>query len=624
MPDSTRFNEALASMGKGAPRVTMPVYPLRRVLNWDRVDETTRYYTTRLAEAILRSSGPVALIGEQGTGRRHLLNLFARNEEHWEEFAEGVPKLYDYTTAPGVGIPANVQVATLEAFAKQLEGESVRVIASDYFTASLADSLNIPVILLMTCGEFYSRSVQMGDTERWKIVSACEMEYPESDLMEVLMGSQHQQGAPKYSQTFDTFAARDFITKMIDLDEQLSPTSDGDEELIPGPPGLWVRAYRRAQARAAFSNDSSPAAVAESILDELREDLLLAPIDPDDRDDLAEVLFSEGEVAAKPRKAKKKQTQYSEPVKFVHPDALKKNLRENILGQDAAIDEVADALLAPAAGMNDTKKPLQSMLFLGPTGVGKTETALMIAEHALESKMNVVRLDMSEYADSHARSKLLGAPPSYIGFDSGGVLTNAVSENPTSLILLDEVEKAHPEIWDQFLQILDAGRMTDGAGVTHDFSHCIIVMTSNLGSKNLTQQPIGFQDSSPTADRSNALSVVNSAVKEFMRPEFINRIGAQILFDRLSDESLEAIVKREVTLVQERLKIQGHRLAAPRADIIRELAHRVNTEYGARDAQRIVERYVSRSSAHEILAHSGADVKLKLKMKKNEITVSSD
>lgn len=623
MPDSTRFDEVLASIGKDSVRITMPIYPLRKTWGWDKVDETTRHYTTRLAEAILSSDDPVALIGEQGTGRRHLLNLFAKNRDHWEEFAQNVPKLYDYSTAPGVAIPPNVQVAALKEFSRLVEGP-VRLVCSDYFTASLADSFDIPVILVMNCSEFYTRTYQMEDTERWKIISACEMEYPEKDLMKVLMSSQHQAGAPKYAQTFDTFAARDFIAKMIDLDEQLSPTSYDDEEFIPGPPGLWVRAYRRALARAAFSYDSSPAAVAESILDELREDLLVTPIDPDDREDLAEMLFGDPDASPRPDHETQTRTEYNAPVKFVHPDNLKKKLQENILGQEAAITEVTEALLAPAAGMHDPRKPLQSMLFLGPTGVGKTETALMVAKHALESEMNVIRLDMSEYAESHARSKLLGAPPGYVGFQEGGVLTKAVGANPRSLILLDEVEKAHPEIWDQFLQILDAGRMTDGQGRTHDFRNCIIIMTSNLGSRSLAKTPIGFHESNAVVDRSSAEATVNSAVKEFMRPEFINRIGAQILFDKLSTESFEAIVKREVALVQARLETQGHRLAAPRADIVRELAHRVSPEYGARDVQRIVERYVSRPSAHEILAHSGSDVKLKLKMKKNEISVSSD
>lgn len=623
MSSKARFEDVLASMGGNQPTtISIPAFPRRKTWGWDKADETTRYYTTRLAEALL-SNEPVAVIGEDGSGRNHSLNLFAASQSHWADFTSNAPVLYDYTTGPGVAIHPSAMASGLEQFAKATKGQSVRLVVSDHFVASLAISLGIPVVFLTTCGEFHVKTQQAGDHGRWRVFTTCDMEYSESDLAKVLIASQHQAGAPKFTQTFDTFAARDFIQKMIDLDEQLTPTSDGDNELVPGAPGHWIRAYRRALARAALSGTSAPADVAESILDELREDMLLMPIGFDeDEDEIAEQIFgSSPSTSTSPDRV----SSDASSVNFSSLKELNSTLKANILGQDSAIDEVTESLLAPAAHMHDTTRPLQSMLFLGPTGVGKTETALTLAKHALANEMNVVRLDMSEYADSHARSKLLGSPPGYVGFHEGGVLTNAVAKNPISLILLDEVEKAHPEIWDQFLQILDAGRMTDGQGQTHDFSKCIIVMTSNLGSQHTSKTPLGFSEANASVTKANTEAAVKSAVKEFMRPEFINRIGSQILFDKLSTESLEAIVKREVSLVQERIKSNGHRLAAPRADIVRELAQRVNTEYGARDAQRIVDRFVARPSAHAILDHSNSEsMKLKLLMKKNEITVSSD
>lgn len=621
MANKARFDDVLASMdGNPKTTISIPAYPRRKTWGWDRADKTTQYYTTRLAEALL-SNEPVAVIGEDGSGRNHFLNLFAASQSHWSDYTDNAPVLYDYTTAPGVALHPTAMVAGLEEFAKVTKGESVRLVVSDHFAASLATSLDINVVYLANCAEFYTKTQQSGDQGRWRVFSTCDFEYPEDDLAKVLLASQYQHGSPKFTQPFDTFAARDFIQRMIELDEQLTPTSDGEEDLVPGAPGHWIRAYRRAGARAALSGGSSPADVADSILDELREDLLLMPIDMDD-DEIAEQIFGASPEAYPSREYS---SSSSESVKFNSLKTLNEKLRENILGQNAAIDEVTESLLAPAANMHDTRKPLQSMLFLGPTGVGKTETALTLAKHVLEFEMNVVRIDMSEYADSHARSKLLGAPPGYIGYNDGGVLTKAIEKNPVSLVLLDEVEKAHPEIWDQFLQILDAGRMTDSRGVVHDFRNCIFIMTSNLGSQHAAKKPLGFSEGSVSTDRANTQAAVKSAVKEFMRPEFINRIGTQILFDKLSTESLEAIIKREVVLVQDRLKSNGHRLAAPRADIVRELAQRVNTEYGARDAQRIVDRFVARPSARAILDHSNSEsMKLKLLMKKNEITVSSD
>lgn len=620
MPATNRFEEILAAMGGDNESHTekIPQFPRRKIWGWDLTDDTTRYYVTRLVEALVGSKRPVAVIGEEGSGRHHLLNLYATVKDHWSEITDNAPDLYDMTTAPGVGIHPNALTTMLDSFAKQTENRNVRLVVSDYFAASYADSLGIPAVFLTDCETFYTRTSSVGDFNRWSVISTCDMEYPVKDLAQAIALSQKYSDSSGLAKQFRPDEPYAFIQHMTELDEQIAPFDNGNQDVIQTAPGLWVRAYERALARAAFSGEGSPSEVADGILDELRSDLLIKPIG-----------FEEEGIFYAVPETQEQRVKPESPgeVKFNSLSALSEVLHKNILGQDEAIDEVVDSLLAPAANMHNTSKPLQSMLFLGPTGVGKTETALNLAKHALTEEMNVIRLDMSEYQDAHARSKLLGAPPSYVGYQEGGVLTNAIAEHPKSLILLDEVEKAHHEIWDQFLQILDAGRMTDSQGVTHDFRNSIIVMTSNLGSKELAKGPVGFNHGVDTAtyDRSDAEAVVNASVREFMRPEFINRIGVKVLFDNLSDESLETIVKREVGLVQDRLKLNGHRLSAPRADIVHELAQRIDKQYGARSVQRVVDRFVARPVAHVILDHEGEEnMSLKLRMRQKEITVASD
>ncbi|MEQ1920468.1 MAG: AAA family ATPase, partial [Elusimicrobiota bacterium] len=279
-----------------------------------------------------------------------------------------------------------------------------------------------------------------------------------------------------------------------------------------------------------------------------------------------------------------------------------------VIGQDEAVSKVAKGVQRGRMGLRNTKQPIGSFIFLGPTGVGKTEIARQTAKTVFGSEKNMVRLDMSEYMEKHSVSRMIGAPPGYAGFDQAGQLTEAVRRNPYSVILLDEIEKAHPEVLDVLLQVIEDGRLTDGQGRTVDFSNTIIMMTSNIGGSlagdaegvDAKRRPMGFithedkpeESASPDARRKKYLD----AVKAKLRPEFINRIGEDgiVVFNELGAAQLEAILDLRLKDLENQLKERGVTLSlspAARAEILRRAE--AQKAYGARPVKQIVERQVS-------------------------------
>ena len=291
------------------------------------------------------------------------------------------------------------------------------------------------------------------------------------------------------------------------------------------------------------------------------------------------------------------------PLVFKDISTLDTRLRQSIMGQSKAVEQVSKSLIVPAAGLHDSRKPLKSFLFLGPTGVGKTQLALDLANEVSETPLKLVRIDMSEYQHEHEVAKLFGAPPGYVGFEKGGRLTSAVAEHPHSLVLLDEVEKAHPKIWDSFLQVFDSGHMTDSQGNVIDFTQTIIVMTSNLGVSELTKKSTGFgvtNDSLSAYEtrQKDASRIVMNAVEKFFRPEFINRIDEIVMFNELSPEIITAIIRREIGLVKDRAQNRGVELHEPSDAVIATLLQKSDiSKYGAREIQRVVSKNISNQVA---------------------------
>ncbi len=290
-----------------------------------------------------------------------------------------------------------------------------------------------------------------------------------------------------------------------------------------------------------------------------------------------------------------------EAEKLLH---MEEALHQRVIGQDKAVEAVSEALRRARAGLKDPKRPIGSFIFLGPTGVGKTELARALAQYLFDDEEAMIRLDMSEYQERHTVSRIVGSPPGYVGYEEGGALTEAVRRRPYRVILFDEIEKAHPDLFNLLLQILDDGRLTDGQGRTVDFRNAIIIMTSNLGTSSENKGRFGFVTSRAQDDgqREQRQEVLERALREAFRPEFLNRIDEIIVFEPLTEKELEQIV--ELMLGEVRKRLSDRRVdfvvtEAAKAELVKEGFDRM---YGARPLRRTVQRQIENPLAKRILA----------------------
>lgn len=282
-------------------------------------------------------------------------------------------------------------------------------------------------------------------------------------------------------------------------------------------------------------------------------------------------------------------------------------IHKRVVGQNEGVNAVAKAIRRARAGLKDPKRPIGSFLFLGPTGVGKTELARSLAEAIFGDESAMIRFDMSEYMEKHTVSRMLGAPPGYIGYDEGGLLTDAVRRKPYAVILLDEIEKAHPDIFNILLQVLDDGRLTDSQGRTVDFKNTVIIMTSNAGAFKLQPQKtntMGFAVNEDKQIKQNAKKIVMDEVKRQFKPEFLNRIDEIIIFEPLTDKELTQIVTLLLNDVQKRLAEMDIELIIKDEVKSNLLKHGTDTIYGARPLKRAVQRYLQDPLAEQLLQKS--------------------
>jgi ATP-dependent Clp protease ATP-binding subunit ClpB len=270
---------------------------------------------------------------------------------------------------------------------------------------------------------------------------------------------------------------------------------------------------------------------------------------------------------------------------------MEARLHERVIGQDEAVAAVANALRRSRAGLADPNRPIGSFLFLGPTGVGKTELARALAEFMFDSEQAMIRIDMSEYMEKHSVARLIGAPPGYVGYDEGGQLTEAVRRRPYAVILLDEIEKAHPDVFNTLLQIMDEGRLTDGQGRTVDFKNAVLIMTSNFGSQEIAAESIDEQ----------IREKIDAVLVNTFKPEFLNRIDETVIFHRLGRDDISEIVELQVELLVGRVRERGIEIEL--TDDARTLLGNLGYDptYGARPLKRVIQKQLVDKLALKLL-----------------------
>ena len=318
---------------------------------------------------------------------------------------------------------------------------------------------------------------------------------------------------------------------------------------------------------------------------------------------------------------------------------LKKTLSKRVIGQDDAITAVADAVRRSRAGLQDLRRPIGSFIFLGTTGVGKTELAKALADYLFDDESLMTRIDMSEYQEKHSVSRLIGAPPGYVGYDEGGQLTEAVRRKPYSVILFDEIEKAHPDVFNTLLQVLDDGRLTDNKGRTVNFKNTIIIMTSNLGShliqEKFDQAQEKFKKASDNWDKrvyhqifdqaaEEAKHEVLAMLKQTIRPEFLNRIDEIIMFSPLNEKEIRQIVALQVNGIVKMLKENGITLNIT-DEAINFLAQvGFDPEFGARPVKRAIQKYLLNDLSKKLLSGEvNREKEIVVDAKGEELTFSS-
>jgi ATP-dependent Clp protease ATP-binding subunit ClpC len=314
----------------------------------------------------------------------------------------------------------------------------------------------------------------------------------------------------------------------------------------------------------------------------------------------------------------------NESNRLVH---MEEELASRVIGQDEAIKKVVKAIRRNRVGLKDPNKPIGSFIFLGPTGVGKTYLAKVLSKYLFDSDDALVRIDMSEYMEKFAVSRLVGAPPGYVGYEEGGQLTEKIRRKPYTVLLLDEIEKAHPDVFHLLLQVLDDGQLTDSFGRKVDFKNTIVIMTSNIGSRQLKDfgQGVGFQTTAKDSNKAGyAKSIIENALKKAFAPEFLNRIDDVVIFDDITRDDIHKIIDIELTYVENRIKALGYKfkVSVKAKDFIIEKGWDPN--FGARPLKRAIQKYIEDSLAEEIIKSNlkeGDTVYVDFDAKKEEITV---
>ncbi len=306
-------------------------------------------------------------------------------------------------------------------------------------------------------------------------------------------------------------------------------------------------------------------------------------------------------------------------------EKMEVELRKRIIGQDEAIKRVADVIRRSRAGIGDPNRPIGSFIFLGPTGVGKTELTKALGQFMFNDDNAIIRVDMSEYMERHSMSKLIGSPPGYVGYDESGQLTEAIRHRPYAVVLFDEIEKAHPEVFNVLLQVIDEGRLTDGKGRVVNFKNAIIILTSNIGSQFVEKmESIGFSNNSAKQDYGNMKEKVMEALKENFRPEFLNRLDETIVFDVLSEEAIREIVNLRIKIVRDRLLNKGINFEISSEALAHLARVGYDPHYGARPLNRLIQNKILNPVATYIISNGvKKEDTVLVSVKNNELDITT-
>jgi len=314
----------------------------------------------------------------------------------------------------------------------------------------------------------------------------------------------------------------------------------------------------------------------------------------------------------------------SESQKLLKMDVM---LKDQVVGQEEALQKLTKAIRRTRAGLKDPSRPIGSFIFLGPTGVGKTELAKALARYLFDSEESLIRIDMSEYMEKFAVSRLVGAPPGYVGYEEGGQLTEKVRRKPYSVVLLDEIEKAHPDVFNILLQVLDDGILTDSLGRRVDFKNTILIMTSNIGTRDLKRGGFGFGEGTAKDIYSDMKSTVEDALKRVFNPEFLNRIDEAIIFHSLEKEHIIEIVSIQMRALAKRMEHMGISIELSKGakEFLAEMGY--DPQFGARPLRRALQKHLEDPVAEELLKGKfpeGTVIKVKVNKKTNELEFSPE
>lgn len=621
------------------------------IAQYEELPQEIKNKVDDLASSILDPSGGKAIVlGYPVVGKTFIIEQFVMNIDRYLEITN--QENFYFITLNSRGYEKILGSGeTLNDFVEQIcdglkcEKEDLCLITENI---SIAADFNInvkgiKVILEMNVATFQNLIVtekygQSKTWSSWEIIDANEV-YPTKNSLVEMLSLIVIPTLPKNELfKFEKKHLLIFINHAL----KVFPDLMGEEELknkIIAPPGFWAGLLRRLAGIMAFSSNPELYHQGRKIFEravkmliEERSGDFQARIedfnseeqdfsDEDEEDSILKEIFnslSGGKIETE---------EETEKLDFNFKDmsTLSRRLKKEIIGQDDAVDSLVKTLTVPAAGLHQDNKPYGSFLFNGPTGVGKTKLAQTLSKELMNHPMNLIRLDMSEYSQEHEAAKLIGSPPGYVGSGEGGILTNSVIKNPHSLILIDEVEKAHPKIINSFLQLLDAGRMTDGKGIEVDFSKTVFIMTSNLGAAELTKKTLGFSSISDEEQYKNrkeqSVNIIDRSLKTFFPLEFLNRIDNKIIFNELPIDAAKQIVLKELNLLSKRLDKKKFSIDTFDDEILNwVLTNSDVSQYGAREIQRFIINNVSPLLSKEILKkRTSKKATLKLFMNKNKI-----